>query len=599
VPPLSGEGFEKRWPRQQQSMRNLYSLIKNLMPPQAPGSLAPAEAADLFAYILRSNNYPEGVSIAALSAMLTDPTDTDSACKLGGVSAGSLPARATTDRPTDSELLEAKPENWLMYNRDYKGRRFADLSQINRKNAGRLAAVCAFQTGETGSFQPSPLIYEGMLYVTTAMHTYAIDARTCRKIWDATNPTNADVALKVNRGAALYHGKLFRASPDGHLTALDAKTGALLWDVPVSDTARGYWLSAAPIASHGLVFMGEAGADFGVDAHLYAYDEESGRLRWTFDAIPRGQMKGADSWKNGANHGGGSMWSAFSADVEANLIYVSVGNPAPDFDGAARPGANLFTDSVVAVDMQTGKLAWYVQQVPHDIHDWDTVAAPTLFEQDGRKYLAVGNKEGYLYLYDRTTHQLLSRSEVTEHSNTNDEITAAGVHVCPGWLGGVEWNGAAYSPSEKMLFINSVHLCGIYKKAEEPFTEGAPYYGGEFIADPLGAAYGWTRGFDAASGHPVWAVRSPTPMISTVTATAGGLLLTGELNGDFKALDSKTSEELYRFNTGGAIAGGVSVYAIEGKEYIAVASGNTSRSTIWATRGAATVFVFSLPEDAR
>jgi glucose dehydrogenase len=249
--------------------------------------------------------------------------------------------------------------------------------------------------------------------------------------------------------------------------------------------------------------------------------------------------------------------------------------------------------------MQTGKLAWYVQQVPHDIHDWDTVAAPTLFEQDGKKYLAVGNKEGYLYLYDRTTHQLLSRSEVTEHSNTNDEITAAGVHVCPGWLGGVEWNGAAYSPTEKMLFINSVHLCGIYKKAIEPFTEGAPYYGGEFAADPLDAAYGWTRGFDAASGNPVWAARSPTPMISTVTATAGGLLLTGELNGDFKALDSKTSQELYRFNTGGAIAGGVSVYAIEGKEYIAVASGNTSRSSIWGTRGAATVFVFSLPNDSR
>jgi alcohol dehydrogenase (cytochrome c) len=258
----------------------------------------------------------------------------------------------------------------------------------------------------------------------------------------------------------------------------------------------------------------------------------------------------------------------------------------------------LFTESVVALEVKTGKLAWYVQQVPHDTHDWDTADAPTLFEQDGKKYLAVGNKAGYVYLYDRTTHRLLKRVEVTEHSNADVAPTASGVHVCPGWLGGVEWNGAAYSPIDKMLFINSVHLCGVYKRAVKPYAEGANYYGGEFIADPMGNAYGWTRGLDAASGSQVWAARSSTPMIATVTATSGGLLLTGELNGDFKALDSKTSQELYRFNTGGAIAGGVSVYAIDGKEYIAVASGNTSRSSIWGTTGAATIFLFSLPDGS-
>jgi glucose dehydrogenase len=291
------------------------------------------------------------------------------------------------------------------------------------------------------------------------------------------------------------------------------------------------------------------------------------------------------------------MWSSFTVDSADRLLYVSVGNPAPDFDGDARPGDNLYTESVVALGSDTGRISWYVQQVPHDVHDWDTSAAPTLFEQDGKKYLAVGNKEGYLYLYDRATHHLLSRTEVTEHANTDAEITAAGVHVCPGWLGGVEWNGAAYSPSDKMLFINAVHLCGVYRKLKAPFTEKAPYYGGEFVADPLSQGYGWTRGIDAASGAQIWATRSPTPMIAAVTATSGGLLLTGDLNGDFVVLDSKTGNELYRFNTGGAIAGGISVYSIGSREYIAVASGNASRSNIWGTTGAPTVFVFALPRD--
>lgn len=593
VPPLVGDHFRRRYPDRASGIQNLYSLIKTRMPLQEPGSLTSREAAQVTAYVLHIGHYPAG---SVWRTLVTAAGLDSAAAGSDAVASDNIP-RASTDRPSDAELLQPKPGDWLMYNRDYQSQRYADLSQINNMNVHGLAPVCVFQAGETGAFQASPLIYEGMLYVTTARHTYAIDASTCRKIWDAPNTTRGELPLLTTRGAAIYHGKLFRSTPDGHLRALDAKNGTLLWDVQVSDPSRGYWLSAAPIAFGGLVYMGEAGADFGNDGHLYGLDEGTGAVKWTFGVIPTGEAQGAASWKKGAAHGGGSIWSTFSLDWEAGLLYAPVGNPAPDFDGDARPGADLFTDSVVSLEAKTGKLAWYAQQVPHDTHDWDTADAPTLFEQDGKKYMAVGSKDGYVYVYDRTTHQLLNRIEVSEHSHADDAITAAGVHVCPGWLGGVEFNGLAYSPRDRMLFVNSVHWCGVYKKTSsaEHFVRNAPYYGGEFTADRQATAYGWTRGIDVASGKVIWSARASTPMIATVTATAGGLLLTGELTGDFKALDSKTGKELYRFNTGGAIAGGISVYASDGREYMSVASGNASRSSLWGTTGAASVFVFSLP----
>jgi len=594
VPPLAGNHFLKRYPDRRSGIKSLYSFIETRMPLQEPGSLSPREAAQVTAYILQVGRYP----IASVWQTLVPVAGlTEQAAP--GSEAAAAQTRPTVEGPSDAELLQPKPADWLMYNRDYQGRRFADLGEINTTNVGKLAPACAFQTGETGAFQASPLIYDGMLYVTTARHTYAIDAKTCRKIWDAPSPTRAELPMLTTRGAAIHHGRLFRSTPDGHVRALDLKTGAFLWDVQISDPSRGYWLTAAPIAFGGLVYMGEAGADFGNDGHLYGIDEDSGTVKWTFSAIPTGDAQGAASWQLGAAHGGGSTWSTFTLDPEAALLYAPLGNPAPDFDGAARPGANLFTDSVVALEATSGKLSWYAQQVPHDTHDWDTGDAPTLFEQDGKRYMAVGSKAGYVYVYDRVTHQLQNRIEVSEHSHVEDAVTTAGVHVCPGWLGGVEWNGLAYSPQDKLLFVNSVHWCGVYKKASaERFVPNAPYYGGEYISDPQATAYGWTRAIDVASGKEAWAVRASTPMIAAVTATAGGLLLTGELSGDFKALDAKTGKELYRFNTGGAIAGGVSVYAVNGKEYIAVASGNASRSTVWGTTGAATVFVFALPSAA-
>jgi alcohol dehydrogenase (cytochrome c) len=280
-------------------------------------------------------------------------------------------------------------------------------------------------------------------------------------------------------------------------------------------------------------------------------------------------------------------------DPEKRLLYVSVGNPAPNYNGDARPGANLYTDSVVALHTDTGKLAWYAQQVPHDLHDWDTAAAPALYQRDGRRLVAVANKGGWLYVYDRDTHALVSRSEVTSHENIGAPVPPSGIHVCPALFGGVEWNGPAYSPKDGALFVNSVDWCGIFTSSVSAYKAGAPYFDGDVTLDPIDKAKGWLSSFDAVTGGQKWTYKSATPMIAGVTPTAGGIVMTGDLNGNFLVFDSDSGKIVYRFYTGGAIAGGISTYDVDGQQYVAVASGNASR-TLWLTTGAPTVFIFAL-----
>jgi alcohol dehydrogenase (cytochrome c) len=312
--------------------------------------------------------------------------------------------------------------------------------------------------------------------------------------------------------------------------------------------------------------------------------------------IPQGKEVGADSWKAGSEKGGGSSWTSYTLEPKNGLLFVSIGNPAPDFIGAARPGDNLFTDSVVVLDYRTGKLAWWVQQVPHDVHDWDTARAPVVYDQDGKAFMAVANKGGWLYLYNRTTHKLLARPEVSDHMNDNAPLTVQGVHHCPGNIGGVSWNGPAYSPRDKLLFVNSVHWCGVSRVSENRYLEGSAYFGGSQTFDPPESAFGWTRAFKAATGAPAWVRKSETPMLAALTPTAGGVIFTGDLSGDFLALDAKTGDTLYRFNTGGSVAGAPSTYLVDGKQYVAITSGNESRF-VWKSGGAMTVVVFSLPRS--
>ena len=603
-PALSAEAFASRWENGHRTVEDLLQRISTTMPLGAPRSLSSEDYSAVTAFLLETNGHAAG-SVALGPENVKVPLTVSSRGAMPPVRSGAPPDLPTTPvslgaassgKPDDDELERADDSVWLMYNKSFSGQRYSALRQITADNVGRLGAVCMFQAGEVGNFQTAPVVYDGMMYITTPYNTFALDPRTCAKLWEHRYPEDKAVTLALSRGVAIYRGKVFRATPNGHVIALDAKSGQLLWDVWMADKERGYWLSGAPIAYRGKVFMGSAGADWGANGVIYAFDADTGRHLWKFNTIPSGDEVGADTWTKGAARGGGSFWSTFALDRDSGLLFASIGNPSPDYNGALRPGDNLFSNSVVALDAQTGKLSWWVQQQPHDTHDWDTAAAPILYEEHGRKFMAVASKDGWLYRYDRDTHQFVGKSEISPHQNADLAITSAGVYHCPGISGGAAWNGPAYSAPQRVLLVNSVHWCGTTRISAEPYVEGSSYFGGDHTWDPPEKARGFTRAFDALTGKELWVREFPTPMLAALTPTAGGVVFTGSLDGGFLALDAATGRTLYRFNTGGAVAGAPSTYFIADRQYVAIATGNTSR-VHWMTGGSMTIVVFALQRN--
>lgn len=605
---LSGPQFLRHWADGLHTVGDLFNLIKERMPKQTPGSLTEPQYLEVTSFILSKNGYvPSNTPMAADSMHAiaaapppgSQPAETPAEPKPDSFPGPSkVMGSASSDRPGDQELVENSDDSWLMYNKGLSGQRYSGLDQINTRNAGRLKVSCAFQTGEVGSFEAAPVVYDHVIYIVTAWNTYAIDPGTCKLLWMTPYSGSTTASMNVTRGVALYRGRLFRSTPNGHFISLDAKTGKILWDVWMSDPDKGYWLSGAPIAFGGRVFMGEAGADFGANGHIVAFDTETGRHLWTFDVIPTGSELGADTWKEGAEHGGGSFWSTFALTPTADggTLFVPIGNPAPDFNEALRPGDNLFTDSVVALSASTGKLLWYVQQVPHDTRDWDTAAAPVLYDEpDGRQFMAVVNKGGWLYIYDRKSHRLIAKSEITTHLNETASITSTPLRICPGNVGGAEWNGPAYSPRAQILVTVAIDWCGMERVTRTRYLNNSAYFGGTFTFDDQSTARGWLRGFDARTGRQIWSRQTAVPMVGGVTTTAGGLALTGTTEGEFWALDLKSGKILYEFTTGGSIAGAPSTYRLGQRQYIAVPSSGGPTHTPWGGRGAATVFIFATP----
>ncbi len=598
---LAGATFARSWGDGHHNARDLYVVTAVQMPKGAPGSLSESESLSILAYILSRNGYAaseRALSVASLDTGLAPSGSGASKAEHGPLPRQfpELPAKvekASGQWPDDADLLRIRDADWLTYNRDLGGDRYSPLAQINVRNAGRLRVQCLLQLGELGSFETSPVVYQGRMYLTTAHKVFAVDAANCAILW-AYNYVPVDPEhLPGNRGVALYRGKVFRGTTDGHLLALDAQSGKLLWDVRVADGGQGYEITGAPVAFDGKVFTGDAGADVGINGRVYAFDADNGALKWSFDIIPTGVQPGVETWGGGTTHGGGATWSSMAIDAAQRLLFVPTGNPAPDFNDQSRPGANLYTDAVVALSLDTGKLAWYAQQVPHDVHDWDTAAAPALFEQQGRKYMAVASKNGLLFIYDRDTHETLARAPFTTRENVDAPLRMnERVHVCPGALG--QYNGAAYSPPLKRLFVAAADRCNVIQKGEAKFVPGGVYFGGLFIPDPKDRQSGWIKAFDPANGAELWSVHRQDIVLSGVTPTGGGLLLTGDGGGDFLALDARDGRILFRFATGGPIAAGISTYLAAGKQFIAVPSGSSSRDSATAS-GAATLVVFGLP----
>ncbi len=543
---------------------------------------AAGDRADLIAYLATLKVAPSAAALASAPAI-----------PLG-----------TVKGPTQAELdgAQKNTRDWLYASHDYSGQRFVDLAQIGVKNASQLRAQCIYRSSTATPMQTNPIVYDGTMYLTLGRATVAIDAQTCREKWIHNwQPKGSEISTS-SRGAAIKDGKLVRGTSDGWLIALDLGSGQLLWSKEIASAKTNQYLSMPPLIYRDMVLYGPAGADYGSKNWIGAFKLDNGEPIWRFNLIPDADEAGADSWKDpkARENGGGSLWTPLALDTAKGVLYVPVGNPAPDFFGDVRPGDNLYTNSMVALDVASGKLLWHHQAVANDQHDSDLSQISPLFSATvkgkARDLVTLSGKDGLLRVLDRQTREPLYMLPITTRKNVDALPTVAGTHRCPGLLGGMEWNGPAYSPKTHTLFVAAVDWCGTFTKFDKPpeYTQGSHYYGGAVTSDPRSESRGWLTAIDAATGAVRWKQQWPTPLVAGVVATGGGVLFTGDLDNNFLALDAATGKTLYRFNTGGSIGGGVVSWQQKGHQYVAVTSGVVSG--FFGGSGLPTVIVFGLPQ---
>jgi alcohol dehydrogenase (cytochrome c) len=510
-------------------------------------------------------------------------------------------------------------DDWPSYNRDLASNRFSPLTDIGKDNVGKLQQVCAYDTGDQTSFQTGPIVVDGKLFATTQFDIFALDPATCKLIWRQHEDYKPASPLLVNRGAAYLDGKLFRGTQDGRVIAYSAQDGKKLWETRIADPAQSETVPAAPIAANGLVYVGNAGGDnFGVKGRMYALDAASGKIVWEFFMVPRGTDRSylsdgtspappeQNTWKNPPDVPitGGATWTSYTLDSANDVLYVPGGNPAPDFVKSLRPGDNLYTDSIVALDAKTGTYKTHYQLVKNDFHDWDASTAPAIVKtKAGKTIVAIAPKDGYLHAFDIVSGKSLYKTPTTTIKNDTAPVTEKGTHVCPGTQGGSEWNGAAYDADTNLLYVGAVDWCATLKGSPAVVKKGAPgkpwsgepdekHEFGEL--DPQNTWAGWVTAVDADTGTIAWKYRADAPVMSGITPTAGGVVFFGDMEGALKALDAKSGGVLWEHQLDGAAGGGIITYGVNGKQLVAVASGMTS--PIWPTpKTTAKIVVFGIP----
>lgn len=491
---------------------------------------------------------------------------------------------------------------WYDYNRTYDGQRFSPLTEIRPGNVATLKPVCEVEVGELGAFSSGLIVVGGRMYLTTGHTTVALDAASCRPLWRHVYQPVGRELLPANRGPALDGRRVFRGTPDGHLLALDARSGRELWRVKACDSELGEFLSAAPLVWRDRVFIGTAGGDWGIRGRMMAFDAKTGRLLWQFNLIPAPGEPGFETWHipESAQRGGGGTWASFSLDEQTGELFVPVGNPAPDFAPEARPGDNLYTNSVVVLDGLTGKLKWYHQLNANDPFDHDLGAAPIIYKTaTGRAMVAAGSKDGHVYGIDRATHQRLFKVPVTTIED-HGPPTPEGVRHCPGTNGGVGYNGPAYDAPRNQLVVGAIDGCMIYKRGPvDTHRAGDIFMGTRTQADNgPNEQIGWISAVDAETGALRWRFRSSTTVLAGITPTAGGVIFAGNTGGDFLTLDATTGAELFRLPTGGSLAGGIVTYEAKGRQRVAFTSGSLARGQSVAVSGKPKVVVLALADAA-
>jgi alcohol dehydrogenase (cytochrome c) len=499
---------------------------------------------------------------------------------------------------------ETDGNNFLLTNGDYRQQRFYPNSQINRANIGRLRPAWIFQTDVMESIETSPIIISGIMYVTTSYdHVYALDARTGEQLWHYKHklgPITTYCCGPNNRGVAAYEDKIYLATLDSKLVALDAKTGKLVWQSEIADPELGYSETMAPTAVKGKILVGTNGGEYGIRGFVKAYDAATGKLIWTFYTIPKNSIgvwakkdatgrdmhrdiaaekaqlaKSGDPYKQL----GGGVWQNPSVDLATNRIYFVVGNPSPDLDGSVRPGDNLYTNSLVSVDLETGKYICHFQYIAHDVWDLDAVSPTVLVDvkdKDGKVVPGVihAGKTGHVYVHNRNDCSLIRFSKaMVPQENMWVLPTKNGARMLPGANGGVEWSPMAVNPHLGLTYAINLHQPMTYHVENSPYPTGKLWLGGAFKVIPSEEQWGNVTAVDYHTGKIRWQVKTPQPMIGGILATAGGLVFTGEGNGQFKAYDAETGAALWKFQAGAGVNAPPSSYTVDGKQYIVVGAG--------------------------
>jgi len=489
---------------------------------------------------------------------------------------------------------------WTSYNKSLDGQRYSPLAQINVSNAASLVEICRVQVADSGSFQAGLIVINDVMYATTATDTLALDPTTCKVIWRHQHRRAKASPFPVNRGVAFYAGRLFRGTDDGQVIALDAASGTQLWANYVGAPADGEIVTGSPLAWNGLVIVGTAVSELGMRGRVIAYEAMTGREVWRFNNVPAPGEPNSDSWRktiwNDTGGGGGGTWTHFALDPSTAELFIPVGNPIPDFVPADRLGDNLYTNSVLVLDVRTGDLKWWYQLAPSDGLDHDLAASPVLYRNaKGEKRVAAGGKDGYLHIVDRRSHKRIARTPVTRVDDPAPVPTPEGVEACPGPAGGVEWNGPAFDPNLHRLFVGSLDYCALFMSDPGSTPEiGGLNMGGTWTG--IGTPRGWIYAVNAETGEVAWKYHADHPVLGALTPTAGGILLGGDNGGAFIIFNSATGEILKQVDTGGSLSGGMITYDQGGRQYVAFTSGNVSRTLFGAT-GKPSIVLMALPEE--
>jgi alcohol dehydrogenase (cytochrome c) len=515
-----------------------------------------------------------------------------------GQEKGPHPAPSTLNTTQKDLLADPVAENWPSYNGDYTGRRFSSLNGINRSNVARMRAAWIFHPGNSQRLEATPIVVRGVMYVTSANDVFALDAATGRTLWHYSRPISSglldDAASHKSRGVAVWEQFVYSETDDAHLLCLDARSGNLLWDVEFADKLKHYGATSAPLVVKDEIVVGSSGGDSGVRGFLSAYDARKGTLRWKLWTIPAPGEFGSDSWAGDSYlHGGATTWLPGTYDPKLDTLYWPTSNAAPDYDGSSRPGDNLYTASVLAIDPNTGKMKWYFQFTPHDLYDYDANETPVLVDrkENGkvRHLLLQANRNGFFYVLDRTDGKFLRATPFVDKLNWAKGIDASGrpilsgrtptkegAYICPGIVGATNWFSPSYNPATGLFYVLALENCNLYFVKPQAFTLGETFYG-TGTKHPVGEdSKKVLIALSPSDGKKVWQypqVGRGNSWAGTLT-TAGGLVFFGDDSESFESVDATTGRALWHFNTGQSFSASPMTYAVNGVQYVAIAAGS-------------------------